>query len=64
MATPQMALGDCDIPMHAVVNILADGTIVGRVHRSFLTKEPFNSFLRAPIPSWRRLVLWAFLAIT
>jgi len=33
MATPQMALGDCDIPMHAVINILADGTIVGRLHR-------------------------------
>jgi hypothetical protein len=33
MATPQMALDECDIPMNAVINVLADGTISGRVHR-------------------------------
>jgi hypothetical protein len=33
MATPQMALNECDIPLHAVINVNADGTIAGRSHR-------------------------------
>jgi hypothetical protein len=33
MATPQMILNECDIPLHAVINVNADGTIAGRTHR-------------------------------
>jgi hypothetical protein len=33
MATPQMAFDECDIPLNAVINVLANGTVAGRTHR-------------------------------